>query len=340
MKIYLTLLIFLLISNWGFSREYTITDFPSKFICKISYSNDQSEEYFKKGIISVKRISDGKEIINFETDCITIDTKNDRDEAQDITLKDQGVVVLDDFNFDDIKDLALCKFFSSKGPSYSIFVFSDSTYNLDSALTEIIENSQGNYNLDYNSKTISTMSSGGCCWHSFSTYKFINGVAKPQSMTIEEVDIAFKITTTKKWVDGKVIESEKRTVDLTYDGIKEVLSFNLLGKDKRVVLYNINNRTLNYVLIRGTDIPEFYFPLKTVYKNRDFIISNSGNKITFNNKNVQYQIYKVETSGIIQDLGVLVRIDGKEYNLKGDIDSYNADFDIERIVKLDNVYNE
>ena len=105
-------------------------------------------------------------------------------------------------------------------------------------------------------------------------------------------------------------------------------------------MYNINNRTLNYALVADENTTEFFFPAEAVYKNRDFVISKSGNELTFKNKDAQYTIYQTVKMGKIIEVGVWVTIKGKRYDLKGDIQSLKGHIHTNAISTLDNVYNE
>lgn len=60
----------------------------------------------------------------------------------------QEIVLFQDFNFDNFEDFAIQTGYSSKGPSYSIFLYKAGKYILSEMFTEIIQNSQGNFDLD------------------------------------------------------------------------------------------------------------------------------------------------------------------------------------------------
>jgi len=334
-------LLFVLFSlNFTFSlaQEIVIKDFSKRFYAKINLDEDQTNQVFKSGKISILTINGNKEIYSIESNSITIEVEHNGKQKMEIPYNNQDVILFQDFNFDNEMDLAISESYSSKGPSYSISLYKNDAFVFDSEFTEIIKNSQGNFELDASSKNIYTTSSGGCCYHSYSTYDVKNGRAFLISEVVTEIDFAFKIKKNRKWENGKFIETVKRTVDLNQDGITEIMSFQLLDKNKRVVLYNLNDRTLNYVLINGEDTSEFFYPIQTVYKNPDFIVSISGNELTFRNKDVQYKIYQKFKTGQLTDIGVLVSVESKEYDLKGDIKSLKGNINKKAISKLDNVY--
>jgi hypothetical protein len=323
-------------------QEYVIKDFSNRYYAIIKIDKDQQEDFFKKGTISIFQTAGNKELLKVSSEKIIIESNKDifNQKVVELPFKDQDVVLYQDFNFDGVDDIAILELYSSKGPGYAIYLFKEQKFILDAEYTDIIQGSQGNFELVPESKTIATMSSGGCCWHSFSNYSIINGRPYPIEQVIEEIDLPFTTIRTKRWKDGLSTESVKRTVDLEQEGIVEIMSFKLLNKNKRVVLYNLNDRILNYVLIENEDIPEFSFPIEVVYKGRDFVVNNSGNELTFKNKDAQYKIYQMVNDGRITDLGLIVTFKGKRYIMKGELKTLKGSISKKEILKLDNVYNE
>ena len=338
----LFLLVFLMKSCVLLGQEFTITDFSDKFYAKIILNDGQRLEVFKEGKISIFRKIDDVELFSIESNTITIDIEEKffNKKTIDIPAEKQSTIIYTDFDFDGKNDFAICTDWSSKGPAYSIFLFKDSEFIFDSEFTKIIQSSQGNFDLNPDNKSIWITSSGGCCYRSFSSFSVVDGRPKLVEETILESDFVFQTTTTRKWSNSEVEESVERTIDLEQEGITEIISFYLLKNPKRLVLYNINDRTLNYVLIVNENIPEFFFPIKTIYKNRDFIVNNLGNEISFVNEDVHYKIYQKTKNGVIVDIGINVKVKEKQYDLKGDINTLKGSIEKAKILKLYNVYEE
>src|SRR6185369_18098184 len=94
--------------------------------------------------------------------------------------------------------------------------------------------------------------------------------------------------------NGKtMVKKTRRTIDIEQEGIEVILSFIVPENGKKIILYNINDRTLNYALLRKDSTVEFFFPIETVYKNPDFRFDSSatGLSVTFTNKTATYKIY-------------------------------------------------
>jgi len=231
------LLSYLLLSsavNIFSQSEYLINDFSNEYFAKIVIGTDQNAEVFKTGKVIIFRKKDNVEILNVNSEKFEFDIQTDSN--KNISYKDQNVIVYKDFNFDGENDLAIQDYFSSKGPSYTIYLYNKDSFQLDRTFTEIIQNSQGNYELDPASKTIQTMSSGGCCWHSFSTFIVKEGKPYPSREEVKESDLPFNINTTKEWSDGKMTVTIEKEIDLNQDGIIQIMSFKLLNKNKKVVI--------------------------------------------------------------------------------------------------------
>lgn len=310
--------------------EYTLEGFSDTYYGVFIMSEEQAKNVFKEGTILVFNKKTGKALLEVECDGVAFDGKVSPD-----SNTNQSLLIYEDFNFDGMNDLAIQENYSSKGPSYSIYLAKGETFVFDSVFSEIIQGSQGSWDLDPETKKIYTRGDGGCCWHSFSTYSIQDGRPVRIVEVINQIDFAYHITTTKVLKDGKIVETVEKRIDLQTEGITEIMSFDLLNKKKKVVLFNINDRTLNYVLISGDDKVEFNYPINTIYANPDFTLSNLGNDLVFKNENVEYKIYQIFTSGKISSVGVLVKVDGKTYDLKGDITSLIGS--LKKIPKLDNV---
>lgn len=137
-----------------------------------------------------------------------------------------------------------------------------------------------------------------------------------------------------------MLESVLKTADLDQEGIYPIVSFKLHGKDKTAVLYNINNRMLNYVLLQEGEVVEFHFPAEPVYKSRDFLVSKEKNTVTFTNADAQYQIYQESQDDRFTKIGIRVKVGNKTYNIRGDVTTLKGSIEEIPIEGLDNVYRE
>lgn len=127
-------------------------------------------------------------------------------------------LVIDDINFDGQDDIALRTGNEGAygGPSYHIFLYhpESKTFVENTALTQLGSENLGLFGVDPKTKTLTTFTKSGCCWHQSSVWKIDNN----QPVLIEEVTEAAEINTdpptllitTRKWVNGEWQTTEER----------------------------------------------------------------------------------------------------------------------------------
>ncbi len=138
-----------------------------------------------------------------------------------------------------------------------------------------------------------------------------------------------------KKVDGVL----KKVIDTDQD-ISEVLSFKMAKNNKEVKVLVHNHQTLTYVFLKPDGQVEFSFPIQGYEKNIDFKINENSSKLTFSNGDVIYQIYETIENGSDKRVGVLVIINDKTYDLKGDLNTLKGSLKNIEVVKLHNVSEE
>jgi hypothetical protein len=90
----------------------------------------------------------------------------------------QSVIVVDDFNFDGMEDVAICD--GTNGgygmPSFQIYLSSRAAGKFvhSPAFSELGQH-LGMFDVDKENKTIQYMDKSGCCWHETTRYKIIGG---------------------------------------------------------------------------------------------------------------------------------------------------------------------
>ncbi|WKN43569.1 XAC2610-related protein [Tunicatimonas pelagia] len=326
------LTIITILSHQSFSQIYIVSDLSERFDFEIEIDLS-SHEYFHEGKIRVFLKKRNKLLLEVSAEAFAFDKSKYTNSNIQISGTEQEVIVYRDFNFDGHKDLALQQYYSSKGPAYTIYLYNGTDFVKNAVFTEIILRSQGNYELLPNEKEILITGSGGCCYHIFSTYKIIDGYPFENHTIISEQDMPFNTETQRKWTSEGMVETVTKTANLDQEGIYPILSFKLKNKDKTVVLYNINNRMLYYVLLKNDNEVEFSLPIEAVYKQKDFVVTSNFQSINFRNEAANYIIYEYEN-----DIGIIVKIHGKEYNLKGNFETKEGSLSNIPIETLDNVY--
>ncbi|GHN02980.1 hypothetical protein WSM22_44690 [Cytophagales bacterium WSM2-2] len=305
-------------------KTYTINDFSDRFYARVIANAEGN------GSAIIHRKSDKLMLFKVEVGQVDLESKSN---STTIPYADQTMIVYEDFNFDGEKDFAIQEFMSTKGPAYLVYIYGDNKFKADAEYTRIIQESQGSYNLNAANRTISTTSSGGCCSHSSAVYE-VRTDGKPYPVKEESEDIVppFTIVTKTEWKAGKKVQTIDKTLDLDDDPI---MSFDLNGNKKKVVLFTTGNSTLNYALVKETNKVEFNFPATQVDRNPDFTLSPSRNELLFKNTSAEYKIYQKVNAGRIEAVGIVVKTGGKEYDLKGDLKTLKGS--LKGIPEVDNM---
>lgn len=326
--------IFLIVPNLSFSQIHKVSGLSDRFDFEIEVSNT-SDKYFTAEKVRVFLKQRHQLLLEIPIESIAFETGEYLQSHDVIARLEQDLILLRDFNFDGKKDLAILQFYSSKGPSYTVYLYNGTDFVRSEPFSEIIQKSQGKFDLLPDYKEINIIGTGGCCYHVYSTYKVIDGYPFEDHTIISEQDTPFDIETERKWTTNGYVETIRKTADFEQEGIYPMLRFKLDNKDKTVVIYNINDRMLYYVLIKGKNEVEFSYPIEAVYKQKDFTMSHDFQSLSFVNASANYKIYEYDDK-----VGVIVKVDGKSYDLKGEIGSKEGSLTKIAVPTLDNVYME
>ena len=329
------------ISMFG-QTKIEINRFSKKYKGVLTVEKGFENEIFKKGTISIIDSKTQEQIIEINSDELTFDLDNNgnvKTNIVELPYGEQSIIIYQDFNFDGIKDLAIMDGQHScyHGPSFQVYLEIKDRLVLSSEFTRLAQEYCGMFQTDYESKTIHTMTKSGCCWHQFSTFKVINNVPEPISITEEGSDFPFRIITTTQWNNGKKTKEIEKIIDLQQEGVAKIHSFTLASNQKQVVLYIIDNRILNYALIRPDKTVEFSYPIETIDKNPDFKINKRADSLTFKNKDAVYKIYETHLQNKVVAIGIMVQVAGKSYNLKGNLTSLKGSLKDIKATTLNNV---
>ncbi len=142
-------------------------------------------------------------------------------------------------------------------------------------------------------------------------------------MIIEDsfLDYPYYTSIKTEWINGKEKVTIEKSFNIKDEDVTELLSFKLAKSEKKMIVFSLNNRGLNYVLLTPGNLVEFNFPPNDIDEVSDFEINDAENQLTFKYKKATYQIYEKQKSGAIYAVGIYVLVDGKEYDLKGELSS-------------------
>ena len=316
---------------------FTVDNFSNTYYGKIQI-NDTSE-VLSKGWVAIYERKTNKQMIKVVADELALELHEGKAIAniRSLPYGEQSLIMYGDFNFDGKKDFAISDGQNScyHGPSFKIYLANGNGFSYSKDFTRLAQEYCGMFDIDTAQKRIYTMTKSGCCWHEYSEFIVRDNRPKLLNRETEDEDVPYLIFTKETWVGNKRKKKSVRTINTAQEGIEVILSFNVPKNNKQIILFNINDRTLNYALVEKDSTVALSYPMETVYKHRDFEFDSSLNNlsITFKNKNANYKIYESPN-----EIGITIHIDGKTYDWIGNLGTKNGSLNRLREIKLDNVY--
>lgn len=114
----------------------------------------------------------------------------------------QGVINVGDFNFDGSEDFAIQNGNQGSygGPSYDVYLFDSTTQQFvyNDAMSGLIQETLGFFDVDPAKKVIRTMGKSGCCYHEFTTYRVEKNTPVPIHRVTEEAQDEHKVKVTEE----------------------------------------------------------------------------------------------------------------------------------------------
>lgn len=279
MKKYFSILVLLIISNFH-AQTYKINDF-SKDYSAIITPNEKDDDGYSLKIIDNKT---KKTLVNDTVYLDEYDFEDTSSNIRELPYGHQSIIIFDDFNFDDKKDIAI-KYGNQScygGPSYNVYLSNNQGFKYSEAFSELAQNYCGFFSIDEEKKEIYTVTKSGCCWHQFSAFVVKNGKPFLINQLEEEYNGNHVINTIKKWDGTKYITTTEKTIG---DEEFETAIFRYqMENGKYLVLYLGGNQRLYYYFLDKN------MNLELEYEDT-FFYSKSSNSITFDTGDAEYKIF-------------------------------------------------
>ncbi|WP_130734660.1 hypothetical protein [Flavobacterium sp. J27] len=303
MKIKITSFLCLLLSPFAFCQTtFIVADFSEDYMGKVHIAD--TSEVFSPGWVAIIDKQTKKELIKIDSEELTFDLDNGLVEAniKELPYGKQSSILYEDYNFDGVKDFAIMDGQNScyHGPSFQIYLATDNGFLFSPDFTQLSQEYCGMFAIDPATKTISTMTKSGCCWHQFSEFKVANNVPYPVKI-VEEGMSASGMTwdyIEENWVDGKMVKSEYQTLAFEIEADDLILAFEFKNK-KKMQLFT-TEELLFYVFTDSEKAIELFYE-------GTFKYSKTENSITFFNHNTEYVIY---------DDKIIVKTPSKTFEMK------------------------
>lgn len=338
-------IILILLPIIAFSQQrYDISRFSDTYVATLVIEPGYEEEVFKKGSIAIYASGNGKKLLTVQSDELAFDLNRDGEVSTNVAIPygEQSLIISEDFNFDGIKDLAVMdgQFSCYHGPSYKIYLTKREKLVYSPEFSRLAHEYCGMFQLDKTDKTIHTFQKSGCCWHEYSTFEVVEG--KPFEVLVKEVDAnqypVYSLRKTER-KGGKTIVAHEKRVDLGEPDMP-VITFKLKKNRKELLVYVIDGGGLFYALLKPDGRVEFSYPQERAYDDPDFQLNAARDLLTFQNKEATYQIYEKKQQGKVSAVGIMVKVGGKTYDLKGDMETLSGTLDWLKHVEVDNLKKE
>ncbi|WP_298546794.1 hypothetical protein [uncultured Aquimarina sp.] len=325
--------------------EYFIEDFSDEYYGKVYVNQGFENEVFKQGKIIIYKKKTKKEIIKINSEELAFE-HNEKGAIKTNTLQlpygEQSVLIYEDFNFDNIKDLAIQdgQFSCYHGPSYQIYLGKTNGFTHSPEFTQLAQEYCGMFQVDYETKKIFTRTKSGCCWHQFSEYIIENDL--PKVILISEEGSGMSTTgytfdtVEKRWNGSIMVKTVSKK--LLIEDIEEsiLLRFLLEKNSKEVVLFTSEIDKLNYVFTNKDGEIEFDYAVENSDPTFTLSETNTEISLTFKNLDATYKIYKNKND---HSMWISVTIGTKSYYNKADAESIQGKLSVLKSKNLRNVTN-
>ena len=318
---------------------FTVENFSKNYYGQVQIND--TTQIFSKGWVAIFDKRTKKQLIKVNSEKLTFELHKGKVLAnvKELPYGEQSQILYEDYNFDGIKDFAIMDGQNScyNGPSFQIYLAGDNGFKVSPEFTKLAQNYCGMFDIDHETRTIQTMTKSGCCWHEFSEFVVENNKPKVIKIITDEQNLPFITYTEEVWNGKRMVKKTTKTIETDQEGIEIILSFIVPENGKKIILYNINDRTLNYAIVCKNNTVEFAYPIETVYKYPDFKFNSSSksHSVAFVNDNVTYKIYDMPTK-----LGMEITVGDKTYNLVGNPKTRIGGLDKLLKLQLDNVVNQ
>jgi len=305
-------------------KTYPIGPFSDEYHATVTV--EDSSEVFRPGAVSVFDSKTGKRIIHVTAEELTVDVAQGKvtPNIKQLPYGEQSVLIYEDFNFDGRKDLAIMDGQNScyHGPSFQVYLATGTGFKLSAAFTELAQSYCGMFQVDAATKSLSTMTKSGCCWHQFNEYQ----VAGDRPVLVRSVEDEVAGSSPLGYRKMSVREKgRKRKITYQLDEevghLQTVLAFPLKEGGKSVVVFQMEDETLDYALLTADGNVEFSYVLDVVGYRRgtgkdelpDMRLARGGHNLQFKNGKYTYTIHDAPDR-----LGVSVDFDKRSVFLAGD----------------------
>jgi hypothetical protein len=296
------IIIFFLSKSAFCQTTFIVDNFSKTYYGKLFIAD--TTEVFSRGWVGIYNKKSKKELIKIYSDELTFELHKGKVLAniKELHYGEQSQILYEDYNFDGIKDFAIMNGQNScyHGPSFEIYLATNKGFKYSDSFTELAQEYCGMFDVNYKTKTISTMTKSGCCWHQYSEFKVEKNSPYPIKIVEEGLNTS-GITldyATENLINGKMVKSEYQELAIEINKDNLLLSFGFENKKKMQIF--INENILYYAFTDANGKIELLY-------NDIFKYSKTENNLCFLNFKTQY---------IINDEKVTIKTPNKTIEMK------------------------
>ena len=305
------------------AKTYQIQDFSDDYYAVISTIDD--EGYESNSIVSIIDSKTKQTLIRQPS---SIDIKYELADSQQHQLDkkisanivnapygEHSVLIYDDFNFDQQKDIALKdgNYGCYGGPSYQVYLKEGDNFVHSAGFTDLTQGYCGFFGIDKETQTLNTMTKSGAAWHQYSKYKVIDNEPVAVHIIEEEYNSKGLIAITERTrIGGKMIEQQYNQLikdDETGGNTRYIYTFDF-DNGKKMVLDSYGEQ-LYYAFADEEDRIELLYE-------GSFVYDKAKKTLSFTNRPVVYQI---------NDKGITVKLPNQTVQLNAQPNSARGSLD-------------
>lgn len=311
------------------AQTFQIQDFSDDYYAVINTIDD--EGYESNSVISIIDSKTKQTLIRQPS---SIDIKYELADSQQHQLDkkisanivnapygEHSVLIYDDFNFDQQKDIALKdgNYGCYGGPSYQVYLKEGDNFVHSAGFTDLTQGYCGFFGIDKETQTLNTMTKSGAAWHQYSKYKVIDNEPVAVHIIEEEYNskglISIKESTRVK---GKMQVENYEVLPPYVEQATEVsppyIYRLIVDNEKQMVLnsyYKDGGEQLYYAFADEEDRIELLYE-------GSFVYDKAKKTLSFTNRPVVYQI---------NDKGITVKLPNQTVLLKAQPNSARGSLD-------------
>lgn len=309
LQTFILLYCFIYLSIVGMAQtRYLLDDFSDRYHATVDIHPEDQDAVFKRADIRVYDSHSQQELIHLE--------------VEELVFEEGEVIQAMDVNFDGVDDLVIQDGQNScyHQASYQIYLQIGNQLIQHEALTRLAQVNCGLFEIDPQSKTITTRAKSGCCWHETVRYTLVDDQPQPiESIVYDGTHRPYQLMRIRTWKGNEVKERTEKRLSATPPDIQPICSFEMKKSKKKVLVFGYGQE-LHYAFLTQDELVEFSYPIEDAPNKTNFLFKQHPEeyRLSFQNGSAQYVIYQIRQASAPNKIGIEVSYQNKLHDLQGD----------------------